>query len=143
MDAAVDRFLDYLRVERGRCHRVFHALQKVKRPFLLRSELLDSFEALCREKEGEGLEETPLASVISWSQEAAVKAPWLYFAVRPRVGEWSYLQVHMETMATCLVNTADYLQFKERLIDGDGAGERWVLEPRRDGYVIARPDFWH
>ena len=32
----------------------------------------------------EGLDETPLGSVISWSQEAAVKAPWLYFAVRPR-----------------------------------------------------------
>ena len=119
---------DFLHQERGRCHQVFHALQKIDRPFLLRNEIQNCFESLCRDDAAETLENTPLAKVIAQTQDAVVRSPWLCFATRPQVGQWRYLQFDMETMTVSLISASEFLQLKERLLDGDGAGEKWMLE---------------
>ncbi len=64
---------DFLHQERGRCHQVFHALQKIDRPFLLRIEIQNCFESLCRDDAAETLENTPLANV--WFYGNAIQTP--------------------------------------------------------------------
>lgn len=119
---------DCLQRERSRCHQVCHALMGAERPFLLRSEVLGRFEELRRGSADPGLDGTPFAKMIRWTQEAAVRAPWLFFAVRQRVGQWDYLRIHVETMTARLVSAAEYLRFKERLLDGEEPVDEWGLE---------------
>jgi sucrose synthase len=83
-----DALVVYLDEERSGAHRVLHHFVGSGRPFLLRSDLLDGFEALCQSDGGEALRHTPLASTLQMSQEAALDAQWFYLALRPPIGRW-------------------------------------------------------
>lgn len=97
------------------------------RPFLLRSELWDEFVAMCQENEFPSLLDGELAQTIRGTQEAAVNAPWIYFATRRYVARWRHFRLHIETLQVENISVSEYLQFKEQLINGGGAGQ-WALE---------------
>jgi len=97
------------------------------RPFLLRSDLWDEYQRFCRTQEGAVLNDTALARVIGLAQEAALQAPWIYVAVRPRLARWQYVRFHVEMMESETISVSEYLHFKERLIKG-GDEEPWTLE---------------
>jgi len=61
------------------------------------------------------------------SQEATLDAQWFYLALRPRIGRWQYLRIHLETVEAEEIAVGQYLRFKERLVDGNAAPE-WTLE---------------
>ncbi len=122
-----DALAVYLKEERSNAHRVLHHFASFGRPFLLRTDLLDGFEALCEREGGAVLRYTPLAEVLQMSQEAALDAQWLYLALRPRIGRWQYLRIHLETVEADAIVVSQYLRFKERLVDANEAPE-WMLE---------------
>ena len=97
------------------------------KPFLLRSELWDEFVNFCNDSDFTALQETDLADTIRTTQEAAVGAPWIYFATRRYVARWRHFRVHMESLQVENVNVSEYLQFKEHLING-GSVDQWALE---------------
>ena len=94
---------------------------------LLRSELLDGYEAFCQSKEGQVCCTPKLQRLIATAQEAVIESPWIYFALRPRIGRWEYLRVHFDQMHHEEVSVELFLQFKERRINGHH-GETWMLE---------------
>lgn len=101
----------------------------LQRPFLLRSDLWDEFEAFCREQpEREPLRTSAFRKMIAKSQEAAIEAPWIYFAVREQVGRWTYIRVHLETVDFKEIDVSEFLAFKERLVTGKDTTQRWSLE---------------
>jgi sucrose synthase len=101
----------------------------LQRPFLLRSDLWDEFETFCREHaEAEELCKSRLRKMIAKSQEAAVEAPWIYFAVREQVGRWTYMRIHLETLDLKEIDVSEFLAFKERLVTGKDTTQRWSLE---------------
>ena len=117
----------YLRTHRDAAYRLLRRYLGMGKPFLLRSELWDEFVAFC-EAEGErALLDSPLAEVIRVTQEAAVRAPWIYIAVRRYVARWRYYRIHTETLEAVSVGVSEYLAFKEQLVEGE-AGQEWVLE---------------
>ncbi len=117
----------YLRAHRDAAYRLLRRYLGMGKPFLLRSELWDTFVAFC-EAEGErALLDSPLAEVIRVTQEAAVRRPWIYIAVRRYVARWRYYRIHTETLEVGSVGVSEYLAFKEQLVDGE-AGEEWMLE---------------
>ena len=122
-----DALVTYLDEERNHAHRVLHHFAAIGRPFLLRTDLLDGFQALCEVEGGKALQNTPLGSILQMSQEAALDAQWLYLALRPRIGRWLYLRIHLETIEAEEIVVNQYLRFKERLVDGSKAPE-WILE---------------
>ena len=99
---------------------------RTEQPFLLRTELQQAFAAARGEPGGAGLDDTPLASLFAWAQEGAQDGAWLQFALRPQIGHWRYLRLHLETMAADWVEVGEYLQFKERLVLGHAP--EWTLE---------------
>jgi len=117
----------YLQRERRNAHRVLHHFISEDRHFLLRSDLLDGFEALCASEGGETLRHTPLAATLQISQEAALDAQWFCLALRPRIGCWQYLRIHLETMKAEEIQVSEFLRFKERLVEGSEP-EEWLLE---------------
>ena len=122
-----DALVTYLDEERNHAHRVLHHFVAIGRPFLLRTDLLDGLKALCEVNGNKDLRHTPLGNILQMSQEAALDAQWFYLALRPRIGRWLYLRIHLETIEAEEIVVSQYLRFKERLVDGSKTPE-WMLE---------------
>ncbi len=99
------------------------------RSFLLRSDLWDEYLVFSGDTNlAKQLYNSPFHKFISSCQEAAVDSPWIYFAVRERVGRWIYIGFHIEAMEHTQVSVSDFLRFKERLVNGDKDSDSWILE---------------
>lgn len=122
-----ERLQEYAQSNRSETHRVFHQLMSLEQRFLLRSQIVDAFAALCAEDGDGGLAASPLADAIGMCQEGAVNHAWVYLALRINMARWLYLRVHLETMGIEEVAAAAYLHFKERLAAGGEEGG-WTLE---------------
>lgn len=99
-----------------------------KKPFFLKGEIWDIFEAFCATRQGDQLRGSPLARLLSRTHEATISVPWIYFAVRPQVARWQYARIHIEAMQLEYVPVSEYLRFKERLAGTEGREESWTLE---------------
>jgi sucrose synthase len=101
----------------------------LQRPFLLRSDLWDEFETFCQEHtQAEQLCKSRLRKLIAKSQEAAIEAPWVYFAVREQVGRWTYIRIHLDALDVKEIDVSEFLAFKERLVTGKDTTQQWSLE---------------
>ncbi len=96
------------------------------KPFILRSELWDEFNRFCEQRDHGQLCDSPLSQLIAGAQEAVVESPWVYLAIRRRIGRWSYLHFHVETLDHREISTTEFLRFKERV--HGSAQEEWTLE---------------
>ncbi len=99
----------------------------LNKKLLLRSELWDGYEAFCATDDGEQFATAKLQKLIAVAQEAVLDSPWVYFALRPRIGRWEYLRVHQEQMHYEVIPVEEFLLFKERHVGGVNA-EQWMLE---------------
>ncbi|KAK7304024.1 hypothetical protein RJT34_15014 [Clitoria ternatea] len=61
------------------------------------------------------------------TQEAIVLPPFVALAVRPRPGVWEYLRVNVHLLVVDELSPAEYLRFKEELVEGSANGN-FVLE---------------
>ncbi len=123
----------YLQQHREGCFIMLRRLLALGKPFLLRSEIWDELESFSCEYDQLNFTESPFCKTLRSAQEAAVEAPWIYFATRPYVARWKYLRIHAESLEVETISTSHYFACKERLVESDGsigAGEEngWVLE---------------
>ncbi|MBE0509188.1 MAG: sucrose synthase [Gammaproteobacteria bacterium] len=94
---------------------------------LLRSELNDAYERFVLSKEGEPHASPALQHLIARAQEAVVEAPWIAFALRPGIGRWEYLRIHLDHCRPESLAVEEFLQFKERL-GRASADSGWCME---------------
>ena len=118
----------FLEREPRTANMVLHALQGLGRSFLLRSDLQETFAAVCADADSCSLEDSPLQHVFVWAQEAAMDQSTLCVALRTSVARWSYLQIRMTPLEVSEITTVAYLAFKERLINGASGDDEWALE---------------
>jgi sucrose synthase len=104
-----------------------HQLRSQERRFFLRSNIQDSFELACETDTTGKLQASPVAMLVDHCQEAAMDPVWVYFAMRPRIGRWAYIHVHIDTLDAQPATVSEFLAFKERLATGHGSDE-WALE---------------
>jgi len=117
---------EFLQQHREETYLLLRRYLDLGRPFLLSSDLWDEFEAFCSGEPGHRMCDTAMSRAIRVSQEAALEAPWVYLAVRPRVARWHYLRFHVEAMEFEEISCGEYLQFKERVVQGHD--HNWALE---------------
>ena len=72
--------------------------------------------------------DTSFKKLIANSQEAAINSPWIYIAVRERIGRWLYIRFHIETMENAEISVSDFLAFKERIVNHQSTSEYLALE---------------
>jgi len=104
---------------------VYRLLQRVvdrDKPFLLRTELLDILEDHSRGSVAWSEADSVWGLMIRQCQEAATDGAWIYFAQRPQIGRWSYHRFHLGACEVSDVEVADYLEFKERLVESAASG---------------------
>jgi len=123
-----DTLRDYLGAHRDEAYPLLRHYVGLGKTFLLRSELRDQFDAFCADGRAGRLAESPLGATVRAAQEAAVEPPWMYLAVRPRIGRWTYLRLHVEDVDVTEVSVSDFLAFKERLVDRRARPDEWPLE---------------
>ena len=51
-------------------------------------------------------------------QEAIVLPPFVAMEIRPRPGVWEYVRVNVYELSVDHLSAAEYLRFKEELVDG-------------------------
>ncbi len=100
---------------------------RLERPFLLKSDLWDEFQAFCEHEHYSGLCDSAVAAVIRTAQEAVLQAPWIYLSLRPGIGRSSHVRINIDHMDEEAVSLSDFLAFKEKVADG-GAADPWPLE---------------
>ena len=120
---------ELLKKNREQIYMLLRSYFALDRSLLLRSDLWDVFESFCESDEKlPCLIDTPLKKVISNCQEAILEDPWIYFAIRERVGRWVYVRFHVEALEHEQIPVAQFLKFKERVVDGVENVQKWPLE---------------
>ncbi|PPD84623.1 hypothetical protein GOBAR_DD18449 [Gossypium barbadense] len=89
-------------------------------------QIILEFEAIPEENRKK-LADGAFFEVLKASQEAIVLPPWVALAVRPRPGVWEYIRVNVHALVVEELTVAEYLHFKEELVDGSSNGN-FVLE---------------
>ena len=97
------------------------------RPFLLRSEIWDSFQEYVRERPEEQLAEGHLARILFAAQEAAHDGSRFCAALRHQIGRWLYVAIDLDPLKAKVIPVSEYLAFKERLVDSANSNA-WTLE---------------
>ncbi len=118
----------YLISERQHALKFFTELQELGRSFLLRSDLIDTYQNSLSEQSKGKISDTPLQKMINWAQDAALDHSWIYLALRTQIADWSYLRIHFDTMGVDAISVSAFLSFKERLIDNRNHDANWSLE---------------
>ncbi|NOQ47416.1 MAG: sucrose synthase [Desulfobulbaceae bacterium] len=115
----LQKLLLFVQENRDTVYSLFRRYQSRGKSLILGSELWDEFKAFCKETGKSGLDGSPLANALKKTQEAAVSDPWFYLDIRPRVAQWHYLRYHFETMSFEEISVAEFLAFKENLINNE------------------------
>ncbi|CAB4262652.1 unnamed protein product [Prunus armeniaca] len=102
-------------------------------------QIIDELEKVIQEDEGlQKLKDSPFSKVLQSAQEAIVLPPFVALAFRPRPGVWEYVRVNVYELSVDHLTVAEYLQFKEELIDGE-CNDNYVLELDFEPFNAAFP----
>ncbi|XP_039030279.1 sucrose synthase-like [Hibiscus syriacus] len=83
-------------------------------------QIIFEFEAIPEEIR-KTLADGAFSEILRASQEAIVLPPWVALAVRPRPGVWEYIRVNVHALVVEELTAAEYLRFKEELVDGSSS----------------------
>ncbi|XP_008245453.1 PREDICTED: sucrose synthase 2-like [Prunus mume] len=102
-------------------------------------QIIDELEKVIQEDEGlQKLKDSPFSKVLQSAQEAIVLPPFVALAFRPRPGVWEYVRVNVYELSVDHLTVAEYLKFKEELIDGE-CNDNYVLELDFEPFNAAFP----
>ena len=123
-----ERLQDFIHSNRDATLGLLRRYLGSQKQFLLHSDLTDQLQEYIGTEGGAILADSMVSSLIELAQEAALDAPWIYFAIRRRIGRWLYLRCHIDSMDFEEITVGNYLYFKERLATPGIMGSRWPLE---------------
>ncbi len=124
----IDDLQALLQTKRNILYVFFRNFLSHDRPFLLRSDIVDEYQAYLGSLPNEELSDSAFDDLINRVQEAVVRSPWIDFAYRPRIGRWAYVRIHVEEMHCEAIDASVFLQSKERLSNPRQRDDDWVLE---------------
>ncbi|KAL4297961.1 hypothetical protein GQ457_12G021720 [Hibiscus cannabinus] len=104
----------------------FSRIEGKGKGILQHHQIILEYEAITEENRKK-LSEGAFSEILKATQEAIVLPPWIALAVRPRPGVWEYVRVNVHVLVVEELSVAEYLRFKEELVDGSANGN-FVLE---------------
>jgi len=123
----VERVQQFLKEHPQESHSFLNGICNREQPLLLRTEIYDIFTQVAAENASGTLQSGPFRTIVQWCQEAAIRQPWAYFALRKRVARWLYIRIHLQTLKLEVITPERFLRFKEHLVVGNAA-DPWPLE---------------
>ncbi|MFV0438372.1 MAG: sucrose synthase [Desulfopila sp.] len=107
---------DYFDINRQTMTALFARYRDSGRNLLLKSELWDEFQRFVEESGQPQLLDSPLGQGLARAQEAAIDAERIILAIRPKVAQWHYLTYSYAEGVLTEVGVAEFLAFKEKLV---------------------------
>ncbi|OIW18772.1 hypothetical protein TanjilG_13524 [Lupinus angustifolius] len=121
-----ERIDETLSTNRNEILTLLSRIESKGKGLLQHHQIIAEFEEIPEENRKK-LSNGPFGEVLRSTQEAIVLPPWIALAVRPRPGVWEYLKVNVHALVAEELQAAEYLKFKEELVDGSSNGN-FVLE---------------
>ncbi|KAE9621511.1 putative sucrose synthase [Lupinus albus] len=121
-----ERLNETLTIERNEIFAFLSRIEAKGKGILQHHEFITEFEEIPNENK-QKLIDGVFGEVLRYTQEAVVLPPFVALAIRPRAGVWEYLQVDVHSVVVDDLCAAQYLKFKEELVDGSCNGN-FVLE---------------
>ncbi|KAA8548964.1 hypothetical protein F0562_000648 [Nyssa sinensis] len=123
-----DRVQETLSAFRNELVSLFSSYVAKGKGILQRHQLIDELDNVLGEDAGmQELKDSPFGQILKSAQEAIVLPPFVAIAIRPRPGVWEYVRVNVYELSVDQLCVAEYLCFKEELVDGQ-YNENYVLE---------------
>ncbi|XP_010270733.1 PREDICTED: sucrose synthase 7-like isoform X6 [Nelumbo nucifera] len=136
-DSIADSMPEALRQSRYYMKRCFATYVSKGRRLIKRQHLMDEMEKTIEDKlERAKVLEGLLGYILASTQEAAVVPPHVAFAVRPNPGFWEFVKVNAEDLGVDGITAAEYLKFKEVVVD-----EKWATDEHALEVDFGAPDF--
>ncbi|KHN49081.1 Sucrose synthase [Glycine soja] len=121
-----ERFDETLTGHRNEILALLSRLEAKGKGILQHHQVVAEFEEIPEESRKK-LQGGVFGEVLRSTQEAIVLPPFVALAVRPRPGVWEYLRVNVHMLVVDDLRPAEYLRFKEELVEGSSNGN-FVLE---------------
>ncbi|KEH37657.1 putative sucrose synthase [Medicago truncatula] len=121
-----ERFDESLTAHRIEILALLSRIEAKGKGILQHHQVIAEFEEIPEEKR-QKLVNGAFGEVLRSTQEAVVLPPFVALAVRPRPGVWEYLRVDVHSLVVDELRAAEYLKFKEELVEGSSNGN-FVLE---------------
>ncbi|KAG4387945.1 hypothetical protein AAZX31_09G070800 [Glycine max] len=121
-----ERFDETLTGHRNEILALLSRLEAKGKGILQHHQVVAEFEEIPEESRKK-LQDGVFGEVLRSTQEAIVLPPFVALAVRPRPGVWEYLRVNVHMLVVDELRPAEYLRFKEELVEGSSNGN-FVLE---------------
>jgi len=115
-EALIAELRDWSREHAEQSSPYLRRLAAVPSRFLMPTDLRREFET--ERQRHPALADSPLAQLVTWSQEAASDGHRVVFALRPRIGEWRHVEADIDQGYFEAIDGRDFLAFKERLVLG-------------------------
>lgn len=103
-------------------------LHRLGDPIITGTTVSHEYERYAAAGEGAALTATEFDVLIRHTHEVLATEQRLYLAVRLRVAQWEFLEFHSDEMRCRSITVSEYLDAKERLVDGHEDPQRYVLE---------------
>lgn len=126
-ESPVDKFSAFLLENPEDGKLFFKSLCCREQTLLLRTEIQDVFANTVADSNFSHLSDSPVKTFVQCSQEAAIKKPWAYFALRKLSARWEYIRINLKTLLVEKISPEKFLYFKERLVTGN-TSEHYPLE---------------
>ncbi len=98
---------------------LFDRYRSLDKSLMLKSDIWDEFLGFCETGNLPNLVNSPLGKALLKTQEAAINEEWFCLAIRPKVAQWHYLCFSFTTRELKEIYVADFLAFKEKLVQGN------------------------
>ncbi|KAK8503203.1 hypothetical protein V6N13_025962 [Hibiscus sabdariffa] len=121
-----ERLDETLIAHRNQVLAFFSRIEGKGKGILQHHQIILEYEAITEENRKK-LSEGAFSEILKATQEAVVLPPLIALAVRPRPGVWEYVRVNAHALVVEELSVAEYLRFKEELVDGSANGN-FVLE---------------
>ncbi|KAF8393683.1 hypothetical protein HHK36_021930 [Tetracentron sinense] len=132
-----ERLGETLSAHRNELLKLLSRIESLGKGILQPHHLLAEFEAISKEDK-QKLTDGAFGEVLKSTQEAIVLPPWVALAVRPRPGVWEYIRLNFDALTMEDLSVAEYLHFKEELVDGSSNGN-FVLELDFEPFTASFP----
>lgn len=112
----IEDLLQYIRSHSQEAHSLMQHYANKNQSLLLSSDIWDEFIVFCQANPSISCEESPLKNFLLHTQEAIVHSGKIFWALRPHIGHWNYIEMSLEYLDPSEISQSEYLRVKERVV---------------------------
>ena len=124
----IQQLEDLITDQRNSIYSLFRYYVRLSKTFLLHSDIWYEYKQFIKSEVGASLKDTAIEKLIFNTQVAVFGSPWIYLFIRNGIANSKYYKYHLDDVCFTEVPVSEYLEFQERLSNGQPDTNPWTLE---------------